>query len=81
MTRRKAKATPWLKIALLAAILYVAGILGPLAGFIFAIQRDLILQGVASGDAIVLAVTVAAAIAIGLTIGVWAWLRRLADRV
>lgn len=81
MTRRRRgkktdKAT-WVKLALIVGILYVGGILVPLATFVFAVQRDLILAAWETGNVVVLALAVA--VAAGLSLGYW--LKKVAERV
>lgn len=80
-TARRAKQpmdrAAWLKLAIIALILYVAGILVPLGAFLFAVQRDVVLAAWGTGNValLVLAVALAAALSLGY------WLRRLAQRV
>ena len=64
-------------MALIAVILYVAGILAPLAAFVWAVQRDLVLAAWGTGNVVwlVVAVAVAAALSVGY------WLKRVAERV
>ncbi len=79
--RRRAKRpmdrAGWLKLAVIALILYVAGILVPLGAFLFAVQRDVVLAAWGTGNValVVLAVALAAALSLGY------WLKRLAQRV
>lgn len=67
----------FVKIALIALILYVAGVLLPLAAFLWAVQKDLVLAAYATGNIALVVI----AVAVALLIGVGAWLKRLADRV
>ncbi len=67
----------FVKIALIALILYVAGILLPLAALLWAVQKDIVLAAYATGNIALVVI----AVAVALLIGVGAWLKRLADRV
>lgn len=71
------KPRPWLRTALIAAILYVAGILVPLALWVASVQRRLVEHGWQTGNVVLLALAVAIAFALGLA----GWIMRLAQRV
>lgn len=66
-----------IKATLIAILLYVAGILVPLAAFIVAVQRDLVLAAWNTGNVLLLA----GAVAVALTIGLGRWVWWLAKRV
>lgn len=76
MSRRRQRAT-WFKLALIVAILYVAGILVPLGAFVFAVQRDLVLAAWGTGNVALIAAAVALAFALSLGF----WLKKVAERV
>lgn len=67
----------WVKVALIALILYVAGVLVPLAAWVFAVQRDVLESAWSTGNVLLFALAVAVALALGLV----GWIKRLAQRV
>lgn len=75
--RSRRQRTPWLRIALIAAILYVAGILVPLAAWVFAVQRHWVQSAWSTGNILLLALALAGAAALGL----FGWIVRVARRV
>jgi O-antigen ligase len=80
-TRRKRQEpmtkTAWLKLGLIAFLLWLAGILGPVAAFIAAVQRDAILRAWETRSAIYIGI----AIIVVATTSLGVWLKRLAQRV